>query len=57
MKDYSEISTLITRFFDGETTLQEERMLYDFFRMHDDVPPECADCARLFRAMAVYHGL
>lgn len=57
MKDYSEISTLITRFFDGETTLQEERMLYDFFRMHDDVPPEWADSARLFRAMAVYHGL
>lgn len=57
MKDYSEISALITRFFDGETTLQEERMLYDFFRMHDDGPTEWADCVRLLRAMAVYHGL
>ena len=32
MKDITEIKTLIERFFEGETTLEEEQWLYDYFK-------------------------
>ena len=40
MKDIVEIRTLIERFFEVETTLEEERWLYDFFKQTKNLPEE-----------------
>ena len=40
MKDITEIMTLIERFFEGETTLEEERWLYDYFKQTKNLPEE-----------------
>lgn len=41
------IQTLIDRFFDGTTTLDEERRLYAFFAS-DSVPPEMEEMREMF---------
>lgn len=46
-----EIQWLVVRFFDGETTLEEERRLYAFFQ-RDDVPAELQEYQGMFRAYA-----
>lgn len=43
-----DISQLVERFFDGETTLDEERRLYRFFAS-GDVPGELAAYTEMFR--------
>lgn len=34
MKEYNDIKQLIDRFFEGETSLEEEQKLYDFYSSH-----------------------
>lgn len=45
--DYKYINQLIERYFDGETTLEEERILHSFFSQKD-VPAELAQYKALF---------
>ena len=40
MKDIVEIRTLIERFFEGETTLEEEQWLYDYFKQSQSLPED-----------------
>ncbi|GAB6982363.1 hypothetical protein [Prevotella dentasini] len=42
------IQTLLDRFMDGQTTLDEERLLADFFRSSDDIPEEWEDYREMF---------
>ena len=42
-----DIHTLVTRFFDGETTLEEERRLYAFFQ-REDVPNDLREYQEMF---------
>lgn len=46
-----EIETLIGKFFDGETTLDEERRIYDFFK-RQDVPQRLAGYREMFSDFA-----
>ncbi len=46
-----DIHTLVTRFFDGETTLEEERRLYAFFQ-REDVPDDLKEYQEMFRGYA-----
>lgn len=45
------IHTLVERFLEGETTLEEERRLYAFFQ-RDDVPEEMKEYQEMFKAYA-----
>ena len=47
MTDHSEIELLISRFLDGETSLDEEKALYAFFS-RPDVPEELEPYRRMF---------
>lgn len=40
MKDLTEIKKLIDRFFEGDTTLEEEQWLYGYFRQTKELPEE-----------------
>ncbi len=40
MKNNSDIQILIDRFFQGETSLEEEQKLYDFYANHPNLPKE-----------------
>lgn len=55
MKTYDrhikEVETLVEKFFDGETTLDEERRLYDFFK-RADVPPHLSGYREMFSDFA-----
>lgn len=51
MNNSKKIRKLIQRFFDGETTLAEERLLYDFFAS-DNVPNELAEYKEMFAGYA-----
>ena len=46
-----DIHTLVARFLDGETTLEEERKLYDFFQ-REDVPADLKEYQEMFRGFA-----
>lgn len=49
MKDnILKIRTLIDRFFDGETTLDEEQQLYDFFQQTPTLPPDLVPLRDMF---------
>ena len=45
------IRTLTDRFFDGDTTPEEEQELYDFYRM-EDIPEDLRPHQELFRDLA-----
>lgn len=46
---YQDLQLLIVRFFDGDTSLEEERRIYDFFRRHpQDLPEELESCRDMF---------
>ena len=45
------IRTLTDRFFDGDTTPEEEQELYDFYRQ-DDIPEDLRPSQKLFRDLA-----
>ena len=42
MKTIEEILALIERFFEGDTTLEEEHWLYNYFKQTKDLPEELA---------------
>ena len=48
MKDNTEILTLINRFFEGDTTLEEEHWLYDYFHQTPNLPEEIAQYREVF---------
>ena len=48
MKTINEILTLIERFFEGDTTLEEERWLYDYFRQTKELPEELKEYRETF---------
>ena len=56
MNSMLRIRTLTDRFFDGDTTQEEEQELYDFFRQ-DDIPLDLRPLQELFRDLAVLPGL
>lgn len=51
MNSYQDIINLTQRFLDGETSLDEESRLYDFFSLHEDLPEELAQYRDYFLAM------
>ena len=51
MNNLLRIRTLTEKFFDGDTTLEEEQELYDFYRQ-DDVPEDLLPSQELFRDLA-----
>lgn len=46
-----QIKSLLARFYEGQTTPEEERLLADFFR-HEDVPEELQEDMQLFLMLA-----
>lgn len=46
-----QIKSLLSRFYEGQTTPDEERLLADFFR-HEDVPAELQEDKQLFLMLA-----
>lgn len=46
--EYNEIRRLLDRYFDGETTLDEEQTLRRFFTTTDDVPADLRYAAPMF---------
>ena len=51
MNNVLRIRTLTEKFFDGDTTLEEEQELYDFYRQ-DDIPDDLRPHQELFRDLA-----
>ena len=51
MNNLLRIRTLTERFFDGDTTPEEEQELYDFYRQ-DDIPKDLRSNQELFRDLA-----
>lgn len=49
--DYKEINTLIFKFQNGETSLEEEKMLQKFFLTNSEVPAELKPFCQYFLAM------
>jgi len=47
--DYHRIKDIIDRFWRGETNLEEENLLKDYFRYNDNSPEEFEDTAEYFR--------
>ena len=50
------IRTLTDRFFDGDTTPEEEQELYDFYRQ-DDIPEDLRHNCELFRDLAALSAI
>ena len=48
MKDIAEIKLMIEQFFKGETSLEEEKCLYDYFKQNQDLPEELEPYRELF---------
>lgn len=48
-----QINNLVERFLDGETTLAEEKQLYDYFSQNENVDESLLPYAEYFRDMAV----
>ena len=48
MKTIDEILTLIERFFEGDTSLEEERWLYNYFKQTKDLPQELEAYREMF---------
>lgn len=52
--DYKRISVLLEKYWEGETTLEEEAALRDFFSTsHPDLPEELLEAAPLFQYFRV----
>ncbi len=49
-KEYTkeQIACLLERFMDGETTLEEERLLGEYFQAHQDIPAEWKEYQQMF---------
>lgn len=48
MKDYNDIKLLIDRFFDGETSVEEEKSIYAFYSSHPELPEELESYRDMF---------
>lgn len=48
MKDYNDIKHLVDRFFEGETSLDEEQKLYAFYSSHPQLPEELESYRDMF---------
>lgn len=48
-----QINNLVERFLDGETTLVEEKQLYDYFSQNENVDESLLPYAEYFRDLAV----
>jgi hypothetical protein len=48
MSDILRIRTLTDRFFDGETTVEEEQELYDYYRREQALPSDLVQLRQLF---------
>lgn len=49
-----QINNLVERFLDGETTLAEEKQLYDYFSQNENVDESLLPYAEYFRDLAVH---
>lgn len=56
MNNLLRIRTLTDKFFEGDTTPEEEQELYDFYR-HDDIPEDLRSNCELFRDLAALGSL
>lgn len=56
MTDILKIRTLTEKFFNGETSLQEERTLYDFY-CQDDIPDDLRSSQELFRSLGALDSI
>lgn len=52
MMDTEKIYRLVQKFLDGETTIDEERLLCHYFTIHSTVPESLSPYAELFRDLA-----
>lgn len=50
-----QINNLVERFLDGETTLAEEKQLYDYFSQNENVDESLLPYAEYFRDLAVLY--
>jgi hypothetical protein len=50
--ELNEIKILVTKYFDGETTLLEERALYDYLQSHQDLDDEMMAAKMMLSAFA-----
>lgn len=48
MEDYNDIKLLIDRFFEGESSLEEEKRLYAFYSSHSGLPEELESYRNMF---------
>ena len=56
MNNLLRIRTLTDKFFEGDTTPEEEQELYDFYRQ-DDIPEDLRSNSELFRDLAALGSL
>lgn len=49
--DYKEVIKLVDKFFEGETSLKEEKLLKDFFENSKDIPSDLLYAKDLFNHM------
>ena len=52
MEKELEIRMLTKRFFDGETTLEEERRLYELYRTEESLPADLMPLREMMRDMS-----
>ena len=50
--ELSEVKILVTKYFDGETTLLEEQALYDYLQSHQDLDDEMMAAKMMLSAFA-----
>ena len=55
MMNKQELNTLIGRYMDGETTLDEERKLESYFMKHDNVDGDMASIRQLVLGLGALH--
>ena len=55
MMNKKELNTLIERYMDGETTLDEERKLESYFMKHDNVDGDMASIRQLVLGLGALH--
>ena len=50
MKDYKDIQLLVERFFQGETTMEEEKEIYAFYASYPQLPEDLESYREMFAA-------
>lgn len=53
MKEFNDIKLLIERFFDGDTSLEEEQKLYSFYSSHSILPEDLEEYRDMFAGFGV----